>query len=71
MAVNKLIQTHAKIKTAVFILLVLFPFLYMMMGTTVQAAEGGTENKHYTFKSTHWTVSPEVTGERNSVRISG
>lgn len=52
MTVNKLIQTRTKIKTAVFMLLVLFPFLYMMMGTTVQAAEGGTENKHYTFKST-------------------
>ena len=71
MAVNKLIQTHAKIKTAVFILLVLFPFLYMMMGTTVQAAEGGTENKHYTFKSTLDSIAGSDWGkeQRSDIRL--
>lgn len=52
MEANNLIQKSAKSKAAVFMLLLLFPFLCMMAGTKAKAAEVGTENPTYTFNST-------------------
>lgn len=74
MAVKNLIQRCTKIRMAVFILLFLFPFICMIMGTKAQAAEGeaGTDNPAYTFQTTReTTVSTKANPGEVTVLIFG